>query len=113
VDATDRAQFEGIARDVANAAVAVATGDWTPLPVVEERSRVSRIVTIGRRLLAPTVLSLAAVVVPRLPGVTMTGSAATSLQAALFVTAVLSLTSLDPSSREQILGAFNDIHRRP
>jgi hypothetical protein len=64
---------------------------------------------VGRRLVAPAVLGAAALVLPHLPGVTLSGSALTTFQVALLVAARLSLTSLDPASREQILGAFTGL----
>jgi hypothetical protein len=111
-DASDRAKFDQIARDLADVAVGLAAGDWTVLPRMQQRTGASRLAAVGRRLVAPAVLGAAALVLPHLPGVTLSGSALTTFQVALLVAATLSLTSLDPASREQILGAFTDSHRR-
>lgn len=112
VDTQDLAAFQSLARELAEVAVGVAAGDWTALPPSPQHTGVSRLVAIGRRLVAPVVTGSAALVLPHLPGVTLSGSALTTFQVALFVTAALSLTSLDPAAREQILGAFNDPTRR-
>jgi hypothetical protein len=60
----------------------------------------------------PILLGGAALLLPHLPHIKLTGPALTSVQAALLLAAVLSLTPLDAISREQILGAFTDPHHR-
>lgn len=113
MNAGNQAAFEGIRKDLTEVTVAVARGDWERLPPLGEHSRVSRLVTVGRRLIAPTVLAIAAVSLPYLPGVAEKGPALTSIQVGLFVTAALTLTSLDQFSRDRILHAFDESHRRP
>jgi hypothetical protein len=112
VDANDRASFERIRNDLVEESVAVARGDWTSLPVAQQRTSGSWMLVLARRLVTPILLAGIALLLPHLPDVRLTGSALTSIQAALLVTAVLSLTPLDPSSREQVLGAFADPHHR-
>lgn len=110
IDSNDRRSLEIVRDDLARAAMAVARGDWTAVPEIQERNRRSRIFVIARRLVTPILLGGTALLLPHLPGVRLAGSASTSLQAALLLAAVLSLTPLDESSREQVLGLFKDPH---
>jgi hypothetical protein len=110
MDANDRASFESVRNELAEEAIAVAQGDWASLPAAQERTAGSRIVALARRLITAIFLGGVAFLLPHLPDVRLSGSALTSLQAALLATAVLSLTPIDASSREQIIGAFPDRH---
>jgi hypothetical protein len=110
MDANDRASFESVRNELAEEAIAVAQGDWASLPPAQERTSGSRIVALARRLVTAIFLSGVAFLLPHLPDVRLSGSALTSLQAALLATAVLSLTPIDASSREQIIGTFPDRH---
>jgi hypothetical protein len=112
MDANDRASFESVRNDLAEEAIAVAQGDWASLPAAQERTSRSRIVVLARRLATAIFLGGVAFLLPHLPDVRLSGSALTSLQAALLATAVLSLTPIDASSRDQIIGAFPDRHDR-
>jgi hypothetical protein len=112
MDANDRTSFESVRNELAEEAIAVAQGDWASLPAAQERTSGSRIVALARRLVTAVFLGGVAFLLPHLPDVRLSGSALTSLQAALLATAVLSLTPIDASSREQIIGAFPDRHDR-
>ena len=111
MDAADRSDFECIRQDLVDASVAMAGGDWTPLPEVEEPTGTSKAFAVGRRLITPVALGAAALLLPYVPGLSSTGPAVTALQVALFVAAVLSLTPVDEASRERILGALGGAHR--
>jgi len=111
-DCIDQAEYDRIRRDLADTAVAVASGNWTPIlahPLPPRPSKVRRFI---RRLVPAGSLAAAAVVLPHVPGLSLTDAQLTTIQAALFVGAVLSLTSVDQGAREQILDAFSDPHRR-
>jgi len=111
-DCIDQAEYDRIRRDLADTAVAVASGNWTPIlahPLPPRPSKVGRFI---RRLVPAGSLAAAAVVLPHVPGLSLTDAQLTTIQAALFVGAVLSLTSVDQGAREQILDAFSDPHRR-
>jgi hypothetical protein len=111
MDANDRASFESIRNDLAGKAIAVAQGDWTSLPVAQERTAGSRMSALARRLVTAILLGGVALVLPHLHGFPLSGSALTSLQVTFFGAAILSLTApIDASSREQITGAFPDRH---
>jgi hypothetical protein len=112
MDANDRASVESVRNDLAEEAIAVAQGDWASLPAAQERTSGSRIVALARRFVTAIFLGGVAFLLPHLPDVQLSGSALTSLQAALLATAVLSLTPIDASSREQIIDAFPDRHNR-
>jgi hypothetical protein len=111
-DCTDQAEYDRIRRDLAEAAVATASGNWTPIlahPLPPRPSKARRFI---RRLVPAGSLAAAALVLPHAPGLSLTDAQLTTIQAALFVGAVLSLTSVDQGAREQILDAFSDPHRR-
>lgn len=109
IDAGDRESLEAIRNDLLDKAIAVARGDWTVLPNnIQKRSSRSWLLTVLRRLIAAIVLAGAALLLPHLPDIRLTGSALTSLQVGLLVTAALSLTPIDASSRGKIIGAFTD-----
>jgi hypothetical protein len=112
MDANDRASFESIRTDLAEEAIAVGQGDWASLPAAPERTSGSRMSAVARRLVTAIFLAGVALLLPHLPYVRLSGSALTSLQVALFAGAVLSLTPIDASSREQIIGAFPERHHR-
>jgi hypothetical protein len=63
--------------------------------------------TMLRRLMVAATIAATALLLPELPGVNLTGSQLASVQIALLIGAVLSLTPIDPASRERILGAFD------
>jgi hypothetical protein len=111
-DCVDQASFDRIRRDLAEAAVAVAGGDWTLLLAHDVPPRPSRRRRIIRRLLPAGALATAALLLPYLPGLGLTDAQQTTLQAALLIGAVLSLTSADQATRDPILDAFGDPHRR-
>jgi hypothetical protein len=110
-DCTDRSEFLRIRRELAGAAVAVAAGDWTPLPSAEPQTSLRRRALLRRSVVA-LLLAGSALLLPRLPGVAVTGAPLGSIQIALLVGAVLSLTPLDPASRERILDAFGRQHQQ-
>jgi hypothetical protein len=112
MDANDRASFESIRTDLAEEAIAVGQGDWASLPAAPERTSGSLMSAVARRLVTAIFLAGVALLLPHLPYVRLSGSALTSLQVALFAGAVLSLTPIDASSREQIIGAFPERHHR-
>ena len=111
-DANDRESFERIRDDLADGALALARGDWTLVPQAEERSKASWAFIVARRLVTPILLISVALLLPHLPDVRLTGSALTSLQAALILAGVLSLSPLETSSREQVHDLFNDSRPR-
>jgi hypothetical protein len=111
VDAGNHSDFEHIRQDLLDACVALATGDWTPLPDSNEPSGTSRAAAFGRRLITPVVLVAAALLIPNLPGLVLTEPAVTTLQVALFVAAAFSLTPREEASRERLLGVVGDAHR--
>jgi hypothetical protein len=107
VDANDREAFGCIRDDLAHAAVSLAKGDWTFMPPNVERNRPPWILALARRLIAPIALVGAAIFLPYLPDIDVTGSGLTSLRATLVLAAVLSLTPLDAPTREQMLDIYN------
>jgi hypothetical protein len=111
MDAGDHATLERISKELAATAVSVARGRWEPVPELPQPTRASRMMTMARRLVAPSALATTAFALPHLPGVTLSGSALTSFQVALLVASALTLTPLDHSSRERVLGAFSNEHR--
>lgn len=109
LDARSRAELKGIREDVLKAAVAVAAAEWATLSVSDEQAGTSRTLATARRLATPAVLGTAALLLPNLPGVTVTGPAVATFQAALLVAAALNLTPIDARSRDRILDAFSDL----
>jgi hypothetical protein len=99
VDANDITSFLSIRDDLAEGAVALARGDWTWLPQAEELSRTSWVLNTARRLITPVLLLSMALALPHLPDVKLNGSALTSLQAALLLAGILSLTPLGISQQ--------------
>jgi hypothetical protein len=110
-DCIDQAEYDHIRRDLAEAAVAVASGNWAPI-LAHERPRPSTRRRFIRRLVPAGSLTATALVLPVVPGFDLTDAQQTTIQAALLVGAVLSLTSVDQEARDQILDAFSDPHRR-
>lgn len=108
MDANDRTSLTAIRDDLMKIALAVAKEDWAVLPPPQKRTSRSWLFALARRIIVAIVLAGVAVLLPHLPDVRLTGSALTSLQAALFVAAILSLTPVDASSRERVISAFTD-----
>jgi hypothetical protein len=107
VDAGKPSDFESIHQDLVKAIVALAGGEWEPLPPVGEPTGTSKVAAIGRRLMSLVILGAAALLIPHLPGLTLTEAGVTTLQVALFGAAVLSLTPRD-AAQERILGGFGE-----
>jgi len=111
VDAGNRSDYEHIRRDLLDTCIALANGDWTPLPDSKEPSGRSRAAAFARRLITPMVLVAAALLIPNVPGLALTEPAVTTFQVALFAAAAFSLTPRDEASRERLLGVVGDTHR--
>jgi hypothetical protein len=112
INACNREDYDHVCDELATAAVAAAGGDWSLLTGAKEPTTEARAVALLRRLVAPALLTAAALTLPYVPGVAVTGSALTGLQVGLIITAILSLTPVEHSSQDQILGAFRDGNRR-
>jgi hypothetical protein len=111
-DCTDHAEFGRIRHDLAEAAAAVAVGDWTLLLAHEPPPRRAAIQRISRRLIPAGSLASVALLLPYLPGLAFTDAQLTTMQAALLVGAVLTLSSVDQAARDPILDAFGDTPQR-
>ncbi|MEU8080964.1 hypothetical protein AB0B31_36615 [Catellatospora citrea] len=106
LDAGDAASHAMLKREIADAAVKLCRGDWSTLTTAEEPTRSARVAALARRLVTPLALVGAGVTVPYLPGADQLGSAATTIQAGLFIAALLHLVSVDGPAQDRILAAF-------
>lgn len=107
LDSSSADDYDTVLRRMGEQAVGLAAGDWSvvedyPLPTVGSRLR-----AIGRHLLPVGVLVAAAFGLPYVPGVAAADSL-TGVQIALLVAAVMTLLSVESSTRETVRSAFRD-----
>ncbi|NUT20901.1 MAG: hypothetical protein HOV77_17110 [Hamadaea sp.] len=97
-----------VRRRLAKAIKAVSAGDWQELPEAVPTPQRSMLVIVGRRIVAPLVLTAAALGLPHVTGIGLAGAALTSIQATLLAAAVLSLIPSETATRDRVADALRD-----
>lgn len=111
MDAGTSEAFDQLLRRLASAAADAAEGDWSGLTGNNAPSRGSRLLALTRRLVTPALLVAAAAALSYLPTVAPAGVATTTIQIGLLIAALLRLTPVDGTARDQILSAVHDTYQ--